>query len=188
MAASESLDGTPLTYTVKWNARGRIIDVVRGSALRCDSYRAYEEGPFEKKEPFFVDWEEKDVHEVLNLIRDTQGLIRVDLSKQPATLAAHLMIDVARYERFEAQDEMPYLPILRKVSTEIMLNPEKYSYHTIIPDCPVLHSCESLIPSTVSRAKLWEYSSFVDLTIFGWQWIYLKNSQKLCMRTLPTKK
>ncbi|AYV83170.1 MAG: hypothetical protein Hyperionvirus4_135 [Hyperionvirus sp.] len=191
-------------HTVVWKARYVLIDVDRASALRSDTYRAYLNSNFDKKEPFYVNWSPGDVDKLLDILRDTPELIRVDLSIKPATLAAHLMIDVSKCQKKDEDDlkkkeedtkneKLTYISALKKAANFIKNNAYRDNFafpSTYKTDC-VWYDCEGLIPRPLTISKAIQYLSDVPfmsepLDTQKWEWacqgprlsLYIKKSPR----------
>ncbi|AYV82500.1 MAG: hypothetical protein Hyperionvirus1_79 [Hyperionvirus sp.] len=179
------VDSVP-QYTVIWDARGQNIAVLRELALRSDTYRAYCESSF-CKDKFYINWSPEDVHKVIDLLRDSPGLIHVNLHSRPSTLAAYLMIDVASYQKYAAERKEKCLAVLKEIAKEIRRNPGKYRLNSVA--LPNYYTCESLIPATHLTTELSRYLSEVPFSPsegkwYRWEWEYIQR-EGLFMKKVP---
>ncbi|AYV83162.1 MAG: hypothetical protein Hyperionvirus4_127 [Hyperionvirus sp.] len=181
-AGAVSPDKSPIQYTVWWNARGKMIEVERESALRSDRYRAFETYRLSKEQKFYINWSEEEVHKLLDLVRDS-ALIRVDLSIKPTSLIAYLMIDVASCQkkddddkkRIIAEDEKKNVSLLLSIAAEIKKNPDQYSCRGHRLTYKFVCNCAILIPETYCVDTLYRFSKDVPLVpdkgdVYRWEW------------------
>ncbi|AYV82587.1 MAG: hypothetical protein Hyperionvirus1_166 [Hyperionvirus sp.] len=179
MAAAEAISLEAEPFTVWWNARGVPIEVEHKIALRSDTYRTYEASSFSRKNKFFLNWSAADVHELLDLLRDSPELIRVDLSAKPPTLAAYLMIDVANCQKREDNDvkdeKQKCVSLLLKIASKIKTNPDKFLCFGTSSSSESHYNCGPLIPLTYSVTTLARYlpdvpSISTDGDKYKWSW------------------
>ncbi|AYV81480.1 MAG: hypothetical protein Harvfovirus36_11 [Harvfovirus sp.] len=179
MAAAVSLLDTEVAigqpHTVEWKTRDKLLEVASRSAFRSDVYMGYyRSAGFDKKKPYYLDWESRDVHELLNALRDTSVLDREKLSKNACGLAEFLMVDFESYQKKIELEKQSYVDMLTTIAVAVMARSSLYKCIAFIPEHQEMFNCVKLIPEAYSIEKMFKYSHNVPLMQeerYKWEWV-----------------
>ncbi|AYV81157.1 MAG: hypothetical protein Harvfovirus19_2 [Harvfovirus sp.] len=171
--------------TVQWKTRDNLLDVSAGSAFRSDVYKAYYNSEsFDKKEPYYLNWETQDVHELLNALRDQPVVDRKKLSPGASKLADFLMVDFDNYHQREEEkarmlelEKKEYVALLKSIVAGITADPKRYKCDAFLTRYRWMYSCKNFIPETYSLVKLFKYVDDVPLIYNhsdGRKWVWVR--------------